>query len=258
MVGSLTPHQYLNRVVTTYTVATGPGSPVANARLALAPLIRRWASQYLLAFPLSGSAAKGTAITLGTDADIFISLKHNTPGSLADIYWSLYNYLAANGITPRQQNVSVGINYAGLKIDLVPGRRQSAASFDHSLYRSKASTWTQTNVQKHVARVKNSGRTREIRALKVWRERHGPDFPSFYLELVCIRALAGRPILGNLADKVCAVLQFIANDLDQVRIVDPANSANTISNELTLAEKRAIMAQAAASLAEPYWENIIW
>jgi hypothetical protein len=216
------------------------------------------ANQHLLAFPLSGSVAKGTAITIGTDADIFISLIHSTPGSLADIYWNLYDYLSANGITPQQQNVSVGLNYAGLKIDLIPAKRQSGGGYDHSLYRSKADTWTQTNVHKHVAHVRNSGRTREIRALKVWRERHALEFPSFHLELVCIRALAGQPILGNLADKVWTALRFIANDLDRLRIVDPANSANIISDEITLAEKRAIMAQAAASLAEPYWENIIW
>lgn len=259
MTGRLTPEDYyVRRVVNSYGVPGGPESTAGRARHALGPLIRRWAGPYFLAFPLSGSIAKGTAISIGTDADIFISLSHKVPGTLADMYWSLYYYLAMNGLEPRRQNVSVGINYGGLKIDLIPGRRQIGPSSDHSLFRTKAHTWTQTNVQTHTAHVKTSGRTRDIRALKIWRELHGLTFPSFYLELICIRALEGQPLAGYFSDKLRRALTFIAENLESVRVTDPANTANIISDELTLTEKRTIMAQASRTLAKRSWEEVIW
>jgi hypothetical protein len=49
------------------------------------------------------------------------------------------------------------------------------------------------------AEYRNSGRVNEIRALKVWRQCHNLDFPSFYLELTLIDALWGKPKGVNLA-----------------------------------------------------------
>ena len=76
-------------------------------------------------------------------------------------------------------------------MDLVPGKLQQGSTTYHSLWRRKAQTWTQTNIGLHVSTVRNSGRVNEIRLMKIWRQCHGLDFPSFYLELAVIRALAG-------------------------------------------------------------------
>jgi hypothetical protein len=59
----------------------------------------------------------------------------------------------------------------------------------NSLYRSKPNTWTQTNISTYISHVVNSGRTDEIRILKIWRQLHGLTFPSFFLELAVINAL---------------------------------------------------------------------
>ena len=77
--------------------------------------------------------------------------------------------------------------YDGANVDFVPGKRQDNYGSDHSLYRRKADTWTKTNVDKHVNVVAGSGRLNEIRASKIWRERHQLEFPSLYLELMVIR-----------------------------------------------------------------------
>lgn len=49
----------------------------------------------------------------------------------------------------------------------------------------------------------------------------------------------------------------VGNPLDS-RILDPANTSNTLSELLSQPEKDAIKKQAKISAAKPYWENIIW
>ena len=154
------------------------------------------------------------------------------------------------------QNVSVGITYDGVKIDLVPGRQQAGYRNYHSLWRRKASTWTQTNVLLHIERVRDSGRTGEIRAIKTWRANHGLDFPSFYLELIVLDALAGCG--SSFANNVQRTLGYIADNLTARTVEDPANTNNTVSDDLTLPEKQVIAAQARLSYLENSWGHTLW
>jgi hypothetical protein len=191
-------------------VPTGPGSAAYKAFQGLYPLIVKWANQYLLGVTYSGSYAKGTVIKGGTDVDFFISLRHETPENLRDVYRKLITFLTDLGLSPKEQNVSVGLTFSGVKVDLVPGKKQWGNTTDHSLYRRKADTWTQTNVATHISLVQGCGQREEIRALKIWRQLHGLDFPSFYLELTVIKALSGqlknriRPVNPSSAAKVPA------------------------------------------------------
>lgn len=225
--------------------------------MALFPTLREWANRYLLNVGFSGSYAKGTAISLGTDVDIFISMGQIPGCGMKEIYWGLFHYLAERQHQPAAQNVSVRVRSQNLSVDVVPGRRQFGNTTDHTLYRQKADTWTQTNVMEHVRLVSGSGRTDEIRALKVWRELNGLDFPSFYLELTAIEALKGRRS-GQLADNVLTVLKYIADRLMQARVIDPANTNNVVSDDLDLAGKKAVESAAAKSLGQGKWEQIIW
>lgn len=220
-------------------------------------VIAEWAGSCLCETQLSGSRAKGTAIDLSTDLDLFISLTSNTTNSLKEIYDSLYNWVTRKGITARKQNVSIGITYGGQKIDLVPAKRQGQYGNDHSLYRSKADTWTKTNIDTHISRVNNSGRRNEIIALKVWRENHRLEFPSIYLETLAIDALSGRSS-SDTASNFSYLLRYIGDNIGSLRVVDPANSNNILSDDLTAGEKRILSTQAQKSLTEQYWEQIIW
>lgn len=220
-------------------------------------VIAEWAGSCLCETKLSGSRAKGTAIDLSTDLDLFISLTSNTTNSLKEIYDSLYNWVTRKGITARKQNVSIGITYGGQKIDLVPAKRQGQYGNDHSLYRSKADTWTKTNIDTHISRVNNSGRRNEIIALKVWRENHRLEFPSIYLETLAIDALSGR-YSSDTASNFSYLLRYIGDNIGSLRVVDPANSNNILSDDLTTGEKRILSTQAQKSLTEQYWEQIIW
>lgn len=253
----MSPDQYVESVLTKYVVQTGPRSPAEQAANAVAPGIRSWAGQWLNELRYSGSYAKGTAIRIGTDVDLFISLASSVNGTLAELYEGLYSFAYNQGWQPRRQNVSVGITYGNVKLDLVPGRVQAGYQNYHSLYVGKRGSWTQTNVSLHVDTVVNSERTKEIRAIKIWRTLHKIEWPSFYLEMFVINALRNQRH-DQLSSNVMTVLSTIAGSIKSTVIVDPANSNNPISEDLTWQEKSKIADQAYKSVRESSWAQILW
>jgi hypothetical protein len=251
----MTADQYVASVILKYAVSTAAGSPASKAANLIAPTLRSWAGQSLLGMQVSGSYAKGTAISLGTDVDLFISLNWDMP--VKDIYWNLYRYCAQRGLGPQPQNVSIRVRSNGLGVDLVPGRKQQGNTDDHSLYKRKNDSWTQTNVAQHIRVVSSSGKTDEIRALKIWRERNRLDFPSFFLELTTLDALKYSRS-NSLAERVRRVLQYLGAEFPRSRVVDPANTNNVVSDDLGPEEKRLISFAAQRSLAMQNWELILW
>ena len=245
---------YLRNVLRKYKVNVLAAK--ANA-VKLHPIIDSWGNRFILSKNFSGSLEKGTAVNIGTDADIFISLSSTTPETLEQIYTTLYNRLIQSGYPTRKQNVSIGITINNYNIDLVPAKRHHNYGNDHSLYKNKTSTWTQTNVTTHINYVKNSNRLEEIKLLKIWRCLHRLSFSSFYLELVVINVLKGSKI-GDILNNFIKVLKFLANDFLNYRVIDRANTNNIISNDLTVLEKKTIVKQAEISLSKKNWSEIIW
>ena len=245
---------YLRNILARYSVNTAGAEAAGNT---LYPIIQRWAGTYLVSAEFSGSLRKGTAVTLSADADIFISLSSTTPVTLENIYVTLCAEVQSAGLPVRRQNVSVGTSVNGYKIDLVPGRRQSQNGNDHSLWKSQAQTWTQTNIRTHIGIVSSSNRLEEIRVIKVWRTLNNLDFPSIYLELVVIEALRYARA-GNLAQNVWSVLEYLRDSFPRARFVDPANTNNIISDDLSEHQKQRVSRQAAATLSVQNWNQVIW
>jgi hypothetical protein len=246
--------QYLASTLRKYTADP---SAISHAASQIIPTLKTWAGRSLLGIQFSGSYAKGTAISLGTDVDLFLSL--NTSQPVKDLYWSLFQYCADHQLRPQPQNVSIRIQSNRLNIDLVPARKQPGNTNDHTLYNRKSDSWVQTNVAEHIRVVSTSGCTTEIRALKIWRELHHLDFPSFYLELTVIAALSGNRS-PSLAERVFSILGYLAQKFQNARVLDPANTNNVISNDkdLSIEEKRVIALAAEKCLMMRSWEQILW
>ena len=248
---------YVASVIEKYAVHSGPGSAAVRAANELIPALKEWAGRYLLDIGLSGSYAKGTAISLGTDVDVFVSLSEVAGDSMKHIYWSLFQFLTDRGLQPQAQNVSVRVQRNDMQVDVVPGRKQPGSAGDHTLYRRKKGSWVKTNVAEHIRLILGSGRTSEIRALKIWRERSRLDFPSFYLELTVMKALSGaraEELTGNLQ----RVFEFLSDRFERARVVDPANSKNVLSDDLSPEEKRLIAVAARKALSMSTWEQVLW
>ncbi len=250
----MTGDQYVEGILQKYSVNSASAKIAADN---VAPAIRRWAGNQLATLQYSGSFAKGTANNISTDIDLFISLKSDTSETLKVIYDGVFELARGQGWAPVRQNVSIGTSVSGKKLDLVPGKIQAGYQNVHSLYKRKTGFWTQTNVKAQIDTVVNSGRVKEIRAIKAWRTLHKLTFPSFYLELSVINALKGRSA-SNLAGNVLHALNSIGDNLPTARIVDPANTNNVISDDLTPSEKSAVARQAKTSAGKSYWKEIIW
>lgn len=228
--------------------------------------LRTWANTCFISILNSGSRAKGTAISLASDVDYLISLTsdcNNNTGGLKECYNSLFTKM--NGIYPpaRKQNVSVRINLNGLSVDITPARKHSGNTNYHNLHVSKTGAWKQTNIQIHINDISNSGRTNEIKILKIWRELHKLDFPSIYLEYLLVNhILLYKPKDPNsLGDNVWHILNELAKTSNNplfIKVGDPANTNNTLSELLDTNEKNRIIIQARMSIATNDWTKIIW
>lgn len=247
---------YLRQILARLRIDTGPNSPARGVQMTLRPSLERWAGQYLVSMEPSGSFAKGTAIRGGTDIDIFASLSSQVTDSLAVIYNTLFNRLRDDGFGPRPQNVSIGIKVGSYSVDIVPARRHGPTGQFHSLFRRKAQSWTQTNVIDHINAVRNSGRAEEIMIMKAWREQKRLTFPSFYLELVTIEACRGRKV-GDLSQNVWATLAYVRDKIKTAVFVDPANTNNRISDDLTATEKQALANAASTARQVTNWNQIV-
>ncbi|MDR2697395.1 MAG: hypothetical protein LBB40_02845 [Holophagales bacterium] len=223
--------------------------------------IKSWAyrNDYSLAdIKLSGSRVKGTAVSLAPDIDIFICLASSNTETIRNIYNSLYSYFATRSSSYRKKNISIGLTFSGINVDLIPGQKRGQSEGDHSLYKSKQDAWTQTNIDKHIRLVKTSNRIPEIVAAKIWRYCNRLSFPSILLELVIIEALKNKGTTDR--DKnFMSLLGYLKDNIQMARIIDPANPNNVISEDIiTSAQKRKIAEAARESLNKKYWKEILW
>ena len=98
--------------------------------------------------------------------------------------------------------------------------------------------------------------------MKIWRELNKLDFPSIYLEYLTIAILSGKSKdTSKLNDNFWFTLQALSKDINNplnIRIVDPANSTNILSDLLKTTEKKTIISKAKLSIAQKYWSDIVW
>lgn len=254
----MTPDEYLKQILQKYIIPISKSSQYNQTAISLRPHIESWASGYLNEVYWSGSYAKGTAINISTDIDLFISLEHATPGTLENMYDTLFNKFNKLGYNPRMQNVSIGMNVNNISIDLIPARKYSGNTNYHNLWKHKQKTSIQTNIQEHINLVKNSGRIDEIKIIKIWRDLNNLAFPSINLELAVLEALKGKYI-GDLANNVLEVLSYLGSEeFRNKKFIDPSNSNNIISDDLSLTEKLSISLCALSSKNESDWRKTVW
>jgi hypothetical protein len=250
---------YLQNIV----LANTPPNPVYDINQKMKELevhISPWANGWRYQIKPHGSNAKGTAIMGSSDMDFFISLEPRVSdyNTYQQVYETLRNRFRGAGYSPREQDVSIGINHGGLKVDLVAGVQQGMLSSDHHIRKRKAQTWTKTNIDEQIKYVAGSGRVFDISLVKIWRNLRGLDFPSFYLELSVINALKPTGLLmGSPSKNFIAIMNYLSGDFLTATIKDPGNESNEVSDDLTIVEKQAIRDAAIATL-KSNWEQAVW
>jgi hypothetical protein len=186
---------------------------------------------------------------------MLVLLKHNTEGTLQEIFDCAGAWLRAYSYQPEPRNVSYRVAVNGINIDVTPAKKQTPFGMDASIWRSKVGKRAKTNIAKQISHVKASGRIAEIRLTKIWRNVHKVEFPSVALELAVIRALRDRRV-GFLEPNLRRAFEWLADDLLEAPLEDPGNPSNDVAEDLTQQDRAAIAAHAFLALHEP-WEYVI-
>lgn len=119
-------------------------------------------------------------------------------------------------------------------IDVVPGRALDRNYYEANLYRTDKKTSLKTSLKKHIDTVKKSGRTKVIRLLKLWREvNEVPLKKSFLLEIIAIDGCTGLAFHNNLREQFYSTLSYIKDNIKNCNFQDPANSNNSLCENLT-------------------------
>ena len=256
VVSYVSPSDYLRSILQREAVDTSVNAPLRLLEAEVQALCEAWAGRYLLEVYPIGGFEKGTANQSGTNIDFVVSLSPQTPFLTKQIYESLFAHFQRNGLAPERRTVAIGLTLDGASIDIVPAKRESLSNDIHEIYSARRMTAIKTNLNQHVLDIIESGRREEIRILKLWRDQHELDFPSFYLELSTIAALKRRP-LGELADNVWAVLGYFEQLFVGRAILDPANANNVVSGEMAMGEKMTIASAATATRGTRSWIEIV-
>lgn len=205
----------------------------------------------------AGSFGKDTMIRELYDLDIVVYWANDCGFTLQDIYKAVGDVLNKNWKVVKSKTVAWELPFeGGFHVDVVPGRALNNTFKYANLYRTDTRTSLQTSIKVHIDAVKNSGRRDAIRLMKLWRKRKNVPFKkSLALELITIDGCSGLPA-NNLENQMLAAFRHIADNILTTRLVDPANTNNVISEDITYSDKVAIQAAAKAAIAAQYWSQV--
>ena len=209
----------------------------------------------------SGSYKKWTAINIKFDMDLVVPFKKDTD-TLKNLYNAIFEYFDVDYrkidktlINVKRQKVAVGlefmVNNKVLDLDIVPAREIVDYEEDNDLNlfvnekmgTFEASTTLKTNIFKQIDNIKNNANAREtIKLLKIWKRRNNGSIKSFLIELIALDALKEYSGNSDRWSKLKYVMEYIKDNVKSVRLVDPGNSNNVVSDSLDDNQKDAISA----------------
>jgi hypothetical protein len=218
-----------------------------------------------------GSKAKGTMDKEAYDLDIIQyfprddksagetleEIYNNTRDALSEDYW-VEPKGSALRLTEKMPDPTGKHKYT--HIDVVPGRYIDGNDGDVFLYRpNDEKHLLKTNLDVHIAHVKDSDVVDAIRLNKLWRVRNYVQIKNFALDLLTIKLLKNKKSLP-LADQLVYIWTEFRDHSDGLCIEDPANPyGNDLSEMLNDSVKQCLKDIATSTLAtlETYgWEAV--
>ena len=252
----MTADEYLRDLLSREAVDSGPKSPLRALARDVHDICRDIVGGDLLAVYPAGGFEKGTTNVSGLSVDLLVSLAPKLNVPIGEVYEALYAALDSRGLELIRRDISVAVLMNDVGVDIIPGRREALTTDVHEFWLSRAERAVKTNLTQHVLDAAAAGRSEEIRVLKLWREQHELDFPSFYLELTVRAALRKKP-KGDLAANVWTVLGYLEGLFPARSVLDPANANNIVSDLLGPKERDVIRKAAAYARAARAWTDIV-
>lgn len=207
-------------------------------------------------FYYAGSYGKDTIIRESYDLDIVAYWPSDCGYSLKDIFDGVGTVIRKQWANAYPKTVAWEIPFqGGFHIDVVPGRALDNTFKYANLYRRDKDSSLKTSIKVHIDTIRDSGRREAIRLMKLWKARKKIPFKTFVLELMTIDGCKGQS-LSELEPQLNAAFQYIRDNIVSARIVDPANSNNVISDDISYADKLTIKAAAQAAIDARSWRDV--
>jgi hypothetical protein len=186
-----------------------------------------------------GSKAKGTMNRDSYDLDLTCYFREDDTSAgdtLEEIYENVEAALREEYWTERKGSAirlrSRDELRTDFHIDVVPGRFVDGDGGDVHLYRTGGDKrYLKTNLDVHIAHVRDSNVVPAIRLLKLWACRNHVGVKTFALELLTIKLLDGRKSL-ELSQQLKHVLTQFRDAAKHLCIEDPANPHGNDLSEL--------------------------
>jgi hypothetical protein len=208
-------------------------------------------------FYYGGSLGKRTMIKASYDLDLVMYWPQGTTYAIRDIYDAVGNVLKRHWSFVNSKTVAWELPFqGGFHIDVVPGRALDVQYREANLYRTDTTTTLKTSLKRHIDVVRNSGRGDAIRLMKLWRVRKAVPFKkSFLLELMTIEGCKGK-LVGDLEGQVLGALTYIKDNIRTCSFEDPANTNNSLSDDLDAFTRSRIQVAAGAAMSARYWSEV--
>jgi len=248
--------EYLRDILARETVTREALAELPHVQSKITALCNAWGSRHIVDVTPGGSFEKSMTNRSGISVDYVVWIHAQSERRIPALYESMFSAFQRLGLAPVRRDVTLALNLGHMMVDLLPAKRLSMISDIHEIYSTRRGAAVTTNLNQHVLDSHDAGWQDEVRVLKLWRDQNGLDFPSYYLELATQAALRRRPA-GALADNVWVALGFFERLLVPRAMLDPANAANIVSDELTAAQKRSIALAAAAARSGRPWSEIV-
>ena len=177
-----------------------------------------------------GSKAKGTLIKESYDLDLVFYVPNGEDGAgetLKEIFENVRKALADSYYTDSNTSAirlkSKSETWIDFHIDVVPGRYTDDKKSDCFLYQNGADKERlKTNLDTHIAHIRDAGVTKALCILKLWRVRKSLLLKNFIWELLCIKLLDSKKN-KPLDEQVKHVLTEVTNAEEAISVKDPAN-----------------------------------
>ena len=203
----------------------------------------------------AGSKVKGTMIKENYDLDIICYFPRDCGSEIEEIYKDVHKKLQEKySVTPkttalRIQKIADDESQIDYHIDVVPGRFIDEKEQDAFLYQSQGKEKRiKTNLDTHIKFFKESGCVDIIKLVKIWNIRNNVNLKTFMLELLVVKCLSGSRSKSDLEISFKKVLECMSDEILKIRLEDPANTNNIVSDNCSEVEKNTIALRAKSAL----------
>jgi hypothetical protein len=260
----MTPDEYLEKVLETQKLTEEELEELRDHRNNVEGVLKDHFSDCSPRIRYAGSYKKKTMIREAYDLDVTCYFPHEDDEArktLKEIYDSVFDALSEKYHVERKNSAlrvmekEAVIARADFRIDVVPGRFTDDSETDVFLHQETAvKERLKTNLQVHVAHIRDSGVRDAIKLMKLWKSRNASRVKTFVLELLVVKLLKQRKT-ASLKNQLLHVLTEFRDHSEDLAVEDPANSNNDLKPMLD--EVRSDL-QAWASIALTYIEDDNW